>query len=107
LIDPTTIPPDRPILLAGPTASGKSALALDIVARSGGVIINADALQVFDGWRILTARPDDADLARAPHLLYGHVPFDAGYSVGHWLKDITGILESPPARPGIVGGTGL
>lgn len=94
-------------MIAGPTASGKSALALQIAQNSGGVIINADALQVFDGWRVLTARPDDADLARAPHLLYGHVPFDADYSVGHWLRQVGDILANPPARPIIVGGTGL
>ncbi|WP_273689248.1 tRNA (adenosine(37)-N6)-dimethylallyltransferase MiaA [Ketogulonicigenium vulgare] len=99
------IAPDRPVLIAGPTASGKSALALQIAEHAGGVIINADALQVFGGWRILTARPDDADLARAPHRLYGHVPFDGVYSVGHWLRDIAPLLGG--ARPIIVGGTGL
>ena len=96
-----------PVLIAGPTASGKSALAIQIAQNNGGVIINADALQVFDGWRVLTARPDDADLARAPHLLYGHVPFDADYSVGQWLRQVRDILANPPARPIIVGGTGL
>lgn len=93
------------MVIAGPTASGKSALALHIAQTQGGVIINADALQVFDGWRIVTARPDDADLAVAPHALYGHVPFDAAYSVGHWLRDVTPLLQG--ARPIIVGGTGL
>ena len=105
--DINSIPADMPVLIAGPTASGKSALALQIAQNNGGVIINADALQVFDGWRVLTARPDDADLARAPHLLYGHVPFDADYSVGHWLRQVGDILANPPARPIIVGGTGL
>ncbi len=105
--DINSIPADMPVLIAGPTASGKSALALQIAQNSGGVIINADALQVFDGWRVLTARPDDADLARAPHLLYGHVPFDADYSVGHWLRQVGDILANSPARPIIVGGTGL
>ncbi|EBA11013.1 tRNA (adenosine(37)-N6)-dimethylallyltransferase MiaA [Roseobacter sp. CCS2] len=100
------ITPDRPVLIAGPTASGKSALALHIAQTQGGVIINADALQVFDGWRILTARPDDADLAIARHALYGHVPFDADYSVGHWLRDVTPYLDGQ-RRPIIVGGTGL
>lgn len=98
--------PDRPVLIAGPTASGKSALALQIAQTQGGVIVNADALQVFEGWRILTARPDDADLAAADHALYGHVPFDATYSVGHWLRDVAPYL-SGPKRPIIVGGTGL
>ncbi|MFA8443006.1 MAG: tRNA (adenosine(37)-N6)-dimethylallyltransferase MiaA [Yoonia sp.] len=101
-----SILPDRPVLIAGPTASGKSALALHIAQTQGGVIVNADALQVFDGWRILTARPDDADLAAADHALYGHVPFDATYSVGHWLRDVAPYL-SGPKRPIIVGGTGL
>jgi len=66
--------PDKPIVIAGPTASGKSALALYLAETQGGVVVNADALQVFDGWRLLTARPPDEDLARARHLLYGHVP---------------------------------
>ncbi len=98
--------PDRRVLIAGPTASGKSALALHIAQTQGGVIVNADALQVFDGWRILTARPDDHDLALAEHALYGHVPFDADYSVGHWLRDVAPFVNGP-VRPIIVGGTGL
>ncbi|MCL4105476.1 UNVERIFIED_CONTAM: hypothetical protein GTU68_055607 [Idotea baltica] len=97
---------ERPVLIAGPTASGKSALALEIVETSGGIIVNADALQVFDGWRIVTARPDAADQAQADHALYGHVPFDASYSVGTWLRDIRPFLTGPK-RPIIVGGTGL
>ncbi len=99
------IHPSRPVLIAGPTASGKSALALHIAQMQGGVVVNADALQVFDGWRVLTARPDDADLAAAPHALYGHVPFDQDYSVGDWLRDLAPLLNG--ARPIIVGGTGL
>ena len=97
--------PDKPIVIAGPTASGKSALALYLAETQGGVVVNADALQVFDGWRLLTARPPDEDLARARHLLYGHVPFDAAYSVGHWLREVAPLLHG--ARPIIVGGTGL
>ena len=99
------VAPDTPILIAGPTASGKSALALAIARAQGGVIVNADALQVFDGWRLLTARPPDADLAQAPHLLYGHVPLNQSYSVGHWLRDVAPLLHGQ--RPIIVGGTGL
>jgi tRNA dimethylallyltransferase len=106
VIDIEDIPDDKPVLVAGPTASGKSALALAIAAERGGLIINADALQVFDGWRILTARPSPDELAIAPHALYGHVPFDAPYSVGHWLRDVEGLLRGPD-RPIIVGGTGL
>ncbi len=107
MIDINSIPADLPVLIAGPTAAGKSALALQIAKTSGGVIVNADALQVFDGWRILTARPDDRDLGLADHLLYGHVPFNRDYSVGHWLRDVAQILDKSPDRPIIVGGTGL
>jgi tRNA dimethylallyltransferase len=101
-----TIQPQQPVLIAGPTASGKSALALHIARTQGGVIVNADALQVFAGWRIITARPDDADLALADHALYGHVASDADYSVGHWLRDVTPFVTGT-TRPIIVGGTGL
>ena len=101
-----TIAPNQPVLIAGPTASGKSALALHIARTQGGLIVNADALQVFDGWRILTARPDAHDLAQAPHALYGHVPYDAHYSTGQWLREVAPYL-SGDARPIIVGGTGL
>ncbi len=100
------IAPGQPVLIAGPTASGKSALALEIAGRHGGVIVNADAIQVFDNWRVLTARPPAEDEARARHLLYGHVPFDAEYSVGHWLRDVAPLLQGAE-RPIIVGGTGL
>lgn len=103
---PLPISPDQPVLIAGPTASGKSALALEIAGTQGGVIINADALQVFDNWRVLTARPGPEDEARAPHVLYGHVPGNQDYSVGHWLRDVTPYLTGPD-RPIIVGGTGL
>lgn len=101
-----TIASDMPVLIAGPTASGKSALALEIAQHQGGIIVNADALQVFEGWQVLTARPTADDLARAPHALYGHVPFDAAYSVGHWLRDLAPLLQGS-TRPIIVGGTGL
>ncbi|SPF76366.1 tRNA dimethylallyltransferase [Aliiroseovarius pelagivivens] len=97
---------DQPVLIAGATASGKSALALAIAEASGGVIVNADALQVFENWRVVTARPSADDEARAPHLLYGHIPGDQDYSVGHWLRDVAPILTGPQ-RPIIVGGTGL
>lgn len=99
-----------PILIAGPTASGKSALALALAERDGGWVINADALQVYECWRVLTARPDDADLARAPHRLYGHIPATRRYSVGAWLRDVDATLaeaRAAGARPIIVGGSGL
>ena len=105
LIDLNTIPADRPILIAGPTASGKSALALRIAQAQGGIIVNADALQVYKNWCVLTARPDAADLAAAPHRLYGHVAWDAAYSVGHWLREVAALMAGP--RLIIVGGTGL
>ncbi len=97
---------DQPILIAGPTASGKSTLALEIANKHGGVIINADALQVFADWRVLTARPSLQDEAEVPHFLYGHVAGDTAYSVGQWLRDVTPFLTGPN-RPVIVGGTGL
>ena len=104
------ISPKRPVLIAGPTASGKSALALEIAETQGGVVVNADALQVWSCWRVLSARPSTEEEARAPHRLYGHVAPGDDYSVGHWLRDVVPILEahrSGGPRPIIVGGTGL
>ncbi|MEM7731596.1 MAG: tRNA (adenosine(37)-N6)-dimethylallyltransferase MiaA [Pseudomonadota bacterium] len=96
----------RPALIAGPTASGKSSLALTIATAQTRAVINADAIQVFENWRILTARPSSEDEATAPHLLYGHIPGDIPYSVGIWLREIAPLLHATPA-PVIVGGTGL
>ena len=95
---------DALLLLAGPTASGKSALAMELAARDGRLIVNADALQVYQNWRILTARPSVEDEAALPHALYGHVARDAQYSVGHWLRQVAQLLDRPLL---IVGGTGL
>ncbi|MBY8975530.1 tRNA (adenosine(37)-N6)-dimethylallyltransferase MiaA [Rhodobacteraceae bacterium NNCM2] len=98
------------ILIAGPTASGKSALALELARQHGGAIINADSQQVFRDWRVLTARPSVEDEAAAPHYLYGHLPLDAEYSVGHWLRELVPVLEACRTRgemPIITGGTGL
>ncbi|MEO0991292.1 MAG: tRNA (adenosine(37)-N6)-dimethylallyltransferase MiaA [Pseudomonadota bacterium] len=106
MFDPSSLDPDQPVLIAGPTASGKSALALEISARTGGRIVNADALQVYEGWRVLTARPGPEDLCQAPHALYGHVAMDRDYSVGDWMRDLAPFLDERPA-PIIVGGTGL
>lgn len=98
------IDPNKTVLIAGPTASGKSSLALMIAEAQGGLIVNADALQVYDGWRILTARPSVEDERRSAHRLYGHVSHDVSYSVGDWLRDVEGLLGQ---RLIIVGGTGL
>lgn len=100
------IAPDQPVLIAGPTASGKSALALQIAEDQGGVIINADASQVYECWRVITARPSIQEEERAPHRLYGHVSYDQTYSTGHWLRDVAPLLAGTD-RPIIVGGTGL
>src|SRR5499433_1687312 len=75
------------ILIAGPTASGKSRAALELAGAVGGVIVNADSMQVYREPRILTARPSDADMARVPHLLYGHVPAREHYSTGRYQSD--------------------
>lgn len=95
---------EAPVLIAGPTASGKSALAMELAARDGRLIVNADALQVYENWRILTARPSLADEAALPHALYGHVARDTPYSVGHWLREVAPLLARPVV---VVGGTGL
>jgi tRNA dimethylallyltransferase len=95
---------EAPVLVAGPTASGKSALAMDLAARDGRLIVNADALQVYENWRILTARPSPTDEAALPHALYGHVACDVAYSVGRWLREVARLLDRPVV---IVGGTGL
>ncbi len=106
MISVPEIPQDMPVLIAGPTASGKSALALRIAQEHGGVIVNADASQVYDCWRIVTARPSPEEEAAAPHRLYGHVRWNAPYSAGHWLREVVPLLTGPE-RPIIVGGTGL
>ncbi|MEM8959256.1 MAG: tRNA (adenosine(37)-N6)-dimethylallyltransferase MiaA [Pseudomonadota bacterium] len=98
--------PDRPILIAGPTASGKSGLAMALARAGGRSIVNADALQVYGGWHLLTARPGARDMAEVPHALFGHVPPDRDYSVGTWLREAAPLLDQHPA-PVIVGGTGL
>lgn len=97
----------RPILIAGPTASGKSALALRLARVLGGHVINADALQVYDCWQVLTARPSAEEESQAPHHLYGHVGRDAAYSVGHWLRDVKAVLAAVDGPPIIIGGSGL
>ena len=98
------------ILIAGPTASGKSAAALRIAERVGGIIVNTDSMQGYSVLDVLTARPGPAELARVPHFLYGHVHPSTPYSTGAWLRDVTQLVEDGTlqGRPAIfVGGTGL
>jgi tRNA dimethylallyltransferase len=100
----------RAILIAGPTASGKSALALAIARRIGGAIVNADSMQVYRDLRILTARPTAEEERSVPHVLFGHVDGSVNYSVGRWLDDLRRALESLERQglaPVIAGGTGL
>jgi tRNA dimethylallyltransferase len=100
----------RAVLIAGATASGKSALALALAEELGGSIINADSMQVYRDLRIITARPVAAEEARIPHLLYGHVDAAENYSVGRWCVDARAALaavERAGRLPIVVGGTGL
>lgn len=99
-----------PILIAGPTAGGKSGLALRLAERLGGVVINADSMQVYRELRVLTARPSLEDEARAPHAIYGFVAGAEGYSAGRYAGDAARALADARRqgwRPIFVGGTGL
>ncbi|MDF1608445.1 tRNA (adenosine(37)-N6)-dimethylallyltransferase MiaA [Hoeflea sp. YIM 152468] len=98
------------VLIAGPTASGKSALALEMARQHGGEIVNADSMQVYGVLDRLTARPDAQDLDAVPHHLYGHVPPQSAYSTGIWVEQATDAIAGIRARgalPIVVGGTGL
>jgi tRNA dimethylallyltransferase len=98
------------ILIAGPTASGKSALALALAEKLGGTVVNADSMQVYRDLRVITARPSPAEEARVPHRLYGHLDAAENYSVGRWCRDVGETLAEIAAQGGIpilVGGTGL
>ncbi|WIY51705.1 tRNA (adenosine(37)-N6)-dimethylallyltransferase MiaA [Devosia sp. YIM 151766] len=99
----------RAVLIAGPTASGKSALALERAQASGGIIVNADSMQVYDTLRIVTARPGAAEEALAEHRLYGVVPAGQRFSTGQWVRAVAAVLaDGAPERELIfVGGTGL
>src|SRR6201996_9393069 len=98
------------VLIAGPTASGKSAAALALAQEIDGVVINADSMQVYREAPILTAQPSAEDKARAPHLLYGHVAVTEVYSVGRWRDDAVAAMAQARAMhktPFFVGGTGM
>ncbi|PPQ38899.1 tRNA (adenosine(37)-N6)-dimethylallyltransferase MiaA [Rhodoblastus acidophilus] len=98
------------VLIAGPTASGKTALAAEIAEKLGAAAINADSMQVYGDLPILSAQPTAAETARAPHMLFGHIDAESNYSVGRWLDDARAALADCRARdliPVFVGGTGM
>ncbi|WP_439272109.1 tRNA (adenosine(37)-N6)-dimethylallyltransferase MiaA [Pseudochrobactrum sp. HB0163] len=100
----------KAILIAGPTASGKSALALRLAQQCGGYIINSDSMQVYDVLEQLTARPTAQDLSVVPHYLYGHISPLQHYSAGHWLAEVEKLLAQPALQGRVAvftGGTGL
>jgi tRNA dimethylallyltransferase len=100
----------KPVLIAGPTASGKSALALALAQQTGGVVINTDSMQVYRDLRMLTARPTAAEEALVPHRLYGHVDAAINFSAGAWVSDAASALAEVRAQgrmPIFVGGSGL
>ena len=100
----------RAVLITGPTASGKSAYAIARAREAGGVVINADSMQVYDTLHVLTARPSFSDMEIVPHHLYGYVAAGSDYSTGAWLRDVAVLLkrlEGEGRLPVIVGGTGL
>ena len=106
----TAVPAPSVVVVGGPTASGKSALALALAERLDGVVINADSMQLYRELRLLTARPDEAALARAPHRLYGGIPGDRPCSAGRWRDLALAEIASAHAagrRSIVVGGTGL
>ena len=99
-----------PVLIAGPTASGKTALAIALARALDGEIINADSMQLYDGLSVITARPSKAELAAAPHHLFGEIDPSRRYSVGDWLGDAQRLIDEIAARgrtPILAGGTGL
>lgn len=98
------------ILIAGPTASGKSALALHLAKKTGGFIVNTDSMQVYDVLDLLSARPQPDELLEAQHYLYGHVAPSVSYSTGKWFADVEALLSRRELKgriPIFVGGTGL
>jgi tRNA dimethylallyltransferase len=103
-------PDNKAVLIAGPTASGKSALALALAQKTGGVIVNADSMQVYRDLRVITARPTPEEEVLLPHRLYGHVDAAVNFSAGSWVSEAAGVLGEARAqnrRPIFVGGSGL
>ncbi|UFZ04021.1 tRNA (adenosine(37)-N6)-dimethylallyltransferase MiaA [Bradyrhizobium ontarionense] len=101
---------NKAVLIAGPTASGKSALALELAQKAGGVVINTDSMQVYRDLRVLTARPTRDEEAQVPHRLYGHVDAELNYSAGHYVRDAAEVLDEirrAGRLPVFIGGTGL
>src|SRR5262245_64604599 len=102
--------PSQVLVITGPTASGKSALALAIAARHGGTVINADAMQTYDAFPVLTAQPSAEERARVPHRLYGTFPLKETLSAARWRElAVAEIAESRAAGqlPILCGGSGL
>lgn len=98
----------RAVLIAGPTASGKSALALDMARAQGAVIVNADSMQVYDTLCVITARPAPQEMLQADHRLYGTVPAATRFSTGQWLDEVSAVMAETGDAPLLfVGGTGL
>lgn len=101
---------NKAVLIAGPTASGKSALALELAQKAGGAVINTDSMQVYRDLRVLTARPSLAEEAAVPHRLYGCVDAAVNYSAGHYVRDAKEVLDEVRRGGGLpifIGGTGL
>jgi tRNA dimethylallyltransferase len=101
---------NKAVLIAGPTASGKSALALQLAQKTGGVVINTDSMQVYRDLRVLTARPTPKEESAVPHRLYGYVDASVNFSAGAWVADAASVLTEARAQnrlPIFAGGSGL
>ena len=101
---------NKAVLIAGPTASGKSALALELAQKTGGVVINTDSMQVYRDLRVLTARPTPKEESAVPHRLYGYVDASVNFSAGAWVADAASVLTEARAQnrlPIFAGGSGL
>lgn len=98
------------ILIHGPTASGKTQLSIEVARKLDGEIVNADSMQVYQELKVISARPDDAEMDGVPHHLFGHVPASERYSTGQWLEQARPVIEDVQKRGKtavVVGGTGL